>query len=213
MSHMTVHPSTRRPHRMPRAEREAQILAIAEVVFAERGYQSTTMEEVAERVGVTKPMIYEHFGSKVGLLNACIASARTQLQQATEAAWRSLPAGSTHEDSFRAGIRAFFDFIDGHINAFALIQTEAAIQQSASVGVERIRQQQTGKIVELLHDQLGLTHMPTVVLEGFAEVVVGACERVAVWRIARGDVSAQDATDLVMTAVWTGLASLIPTMP
>lgn len=208
-------PSVRRPRRMPRAEREAQILAIAEDVFADRGYQATTMEDIAERVGVTKPMIYEYFGSKEGLLSACIASARTQLQQATDAAWRSVPEGSTHEESFRAGIRAFFDFIDGHANAFALIQTEAAIQQSASVGVESIRRQQTGYIVQRLHDELGLAHVAPVLLEGFAEVVVGACERVAVWRIARADISAQDisaqdATDFVMTAVWSGLGSLIP---
>ena len=195
---------------MPRAEREAQILAIAEDVFAQRGYQATTMEDIAERVGVTKPMIYEYFGSKEGLLSACIASARTQLLEATDAAWRSLPTGSTPEGSFRAGIRAFFDFIDGHTNAFALIQTETAIQHSASVGVESIRQQQTRYIIERLRDQLGLADVPPVLLEGFAEVVVGACERVAVWRIRRGDISARDATDFVMTAVWSGLGSLIP---
>jgi AcrR family transcriptional regulator len=55
---------------MPRAQREEQILGIAEEVFAERGFQATTMEDIAERVGVTKPLIYEYFGSKEGLLSS-----------------------------------------------------------------------------------------------------------------------------------------------
>ncbi|HEY2101407.1 MAG TPA: helix-turn-helix domain-containing protein, partial [Pseudonocardia sp.] len=54
--------------RVSRAERERQILDAASAVFAERGYQAASMDAVAERVGVTKPVLYDHFGSKEGLL-------------------------------------------------------------------------------------------------------------------------------------------------
>ena len=95
--------------RMPRAQREEQILRIAEEVFAERGFQATTMEDIAERVGVTKPLIYEYFGSKEGLLSACITSARSQLRVATEAAWQEVGPDAPLEVIFRAGVGAFFD--------------------------------------------------------------------------------------------------------
>ena len=49
--------------RLPRAERERQILDAALAVFAERGFQNASMDAVAERVGVTKPVVYTHFGS------------------------------------------------------------------------------------------------------------------------------------------------------
>ena len=201
--------ATRSP-RMPRAERQAQILGVAEQVFAERGFQATTMEEVAERVGVTKPMIYEYFGSKEGLLAACVANARAQLLRATEAAWEAAPEGSSMEEQFRAGVAAFFLFIDEHASAFALITHEGSMQASASAGIESIRQQQTALIVRTLQGQAGLQDVPPLLLEGYAEVVVGACERLAVWRSRQDGVSAEDATELVMGGVWHGLSRLIP---
>jgi AcrR family transcriptional regulator len=211
---MSSRTPTGRGVRLPRAQREAQILQVAESVFAERGYQATTMEDVAERVGVTKPMIYEYFGSKEGLLAACIAEARSQLRDATNAAWQTVPESASMEELFRAGIRAFFDFIDDHASAFALIQHEAAIQAHAGAGIESIRQQQTDYLVAALQAQLALPAAPAALLEGYAEVVVGSCERVAVWRSRRQDVSAADATELVMGAVWHGLSSLVaPTFP
>ncbi|MDF2146916.1 TetR/AcrR family transcriptional regulator [Knoellia sp. p5-6-4] len=194
--------------RMPRAQREEQILTVAEAVFAERGYQATTMEEVAERVGVTKPLIYGYFGSKEGLLSACVDRARAQLREATVAAWEAVPEDAPLEAVFESGIRAFFDFIDEHASAFALIQQEAAVAASASSDIERIRTQQSAVVAEALGRVPGLDGVPAELLEGYSEVVIGACERVAVWSLGRPGVTAQDATDLVMAGVWRGLAAL-----
>ena len=194
---------------MPRAQREEQILLVAEQVFAERGYQATTMEEVAERVGITKPLIYEYFGSKEGLLSACITRARTQLRQATEASWAAVGPDAPLAEVFRAGVRAFFDFIDEHANAFMLIQQEGAVASQASPLIESIRAQQSAATASTLAAAPGLESVPPELLEGYAEVIVGACERVAVWRTRRPQVSAADAADLVVATVWGGLESLL----
>jgi len=193
--------------RMPRAEREAQILVIAEQVFAERGYQATTMEDVAERVGVTKPLIYEYFGSKEGLLSACIVQARTQLRDATERSWASVGEDAELIDIFRAGVRAFFDFIDQHTTAFLLIQQEGVMASQTSPLIESIREQQSAATAATLGAAPGLSSVPPAVLEGYAEVIVGACERIAVWRARRPEITAADATDIVVASVWDGLAS------
>jgi AcrR family transcriptional regulator len=192
---------------MPRAEREAQILVIAEQVFAERGYQATTMEDVAERVGVTKPLIYEYFGSKEGLLSACIVQARTQLRDATERSWASVGEDAELIDIFRAGVRAFFDFIDQHTTAFLLIQQEGVMASQTSPLIESIREQQSAATAATLGAAPGLSSVPPAVLEGYAEVIVGACERIAVWRARRPEITAADATDIVVASVWDGLAS------
>lgn len=193
---------------MPRAEREAQILAVAEEVFADLGYQATTMDEIAERVGVTKPLIYDYFGSKDGLLIACVDRARTQLAETTQEALQRLPAGAPVDEVLRCGIAAFFGFIDEHDLAFRLLHQESAAAVSTERDVERIRAQQGAVIVGFLRRSPGLATVPDRLVEGYAEVVVGACERVAVWRTHREDVTAQDATDLVVSAVWTGLRAL-----
>lgn len=196
--------------RMPRAQREEQILVVAEQVFAERGYQATTMEDVAERVGVTKPLIYDYFGSKEGLLSACITRARTQLREATERSWDATGPDAPLEQVFRAGVRAFFEFIDEHSTAFMLIQQEGAVASQASPLIESIRAQQSAATARTLASAPGLGAVPTDLLEGYAEVIVGACERVAVWRTRRPEVTALEATELVVSTVWGGLGRLLP---
>jgi AcrR family transcriptional regulator len=196
--------------RMPRAQREQQILRVAEEVFAQRGFQATTMEDIAERVGVTKPLIYEYFGSKEGLLSACITQARTQLRVATEAAWHAVGSDAPLEVVFRAGVRAFFEFIDEHGTAFVLIQQEGAVASQTSPLIESIREQQSAATMATFRKAPGLAGVPDTLLEGYVEVIIGACERVAVWRIRRPEVSTQQATDIVVSAVWTGLDALLP---
>ena len=53
--------------RMTGSERRHQLIDIARSLFAERGYDSTSVEEIAQRAGVSKPVVYEHFGGKEGL--------------------------------------------------------------------------------------------------------------------------------------------------
>jgi AcrR family transcriptional regulator len=195
---------------MPRAQREEQILRIAEEVFAERGFQATTMEDIAERVGVTKPLIYEYFGSKEGLLSACITSARTQLRVATEAAWQEVGPEAPLEVIFRAGVGAFFAFIDEHVTAFILIQQEGAVASQANPLIESIREQQSAATMATFRRAPALAAVPVDLLEGYVEVIIGACERVAVWRTRRPEVSADDATEIVVSSVWGGLSALLP---
>ncbi|HTF50901.1 MAG TPA: TetR/AcrR family transcriptional regulator [Pseudonocardia sp.] len=192
--------------RVSRPERERQILDAASAVFAERGYQAASMDAVAERVGVTKPVLYDHFGSKEGLLLACIARARTELLEVTTEA----AAGATNpEGMLRNGFRAFFDFLDSRGAASTLLYEEAAKPVgSAAEALEGIRNQQTGFIVGLL-----AAHAPDADarrLEAYAQVIVGASERLALWRGRRGGhdtVTAEQATEFLMDLVWSGLAT------
>ncbi|HVL85710.1 MAG TPA: TetR/AcrR family transcriptional regulator, partial [Pseudonocardia sp.] len=192
-------PPVPRP-RMSRREREQQILDAAVAVFTERGFGSASMDQVAERIGVTKPVLYTHFGSKEGLLLACIARARAELLAAVAAA-----AGSadTPEEMLRRGTRAFFDFLDAQGPAWTLLYSEAGV---ASEALEAVRRQQTEFIATLLAAQAPDTEPRR--LTGWAQAIVGACERLAVWRC-WGDgepISSAEATEYLMDLAWTGLA-------
>ncbi|TCK25590.1 TetR/AcrR family transcriptional regulator [Pseudonocardia endophytica] len=187
--------------RVGRAEREQQILDAAVDVFSSRGYAGASMDTVAERVGVTKPVLYTHFGSKEGLLLACIGRARAELLDATATA---AAAATTPEDMLRRGTRAFFDYLDARAPAWTLLYSEAGV---AAQALEEVRTQQTDFIASLLGAQAPDTDPAR--LTGWAQVIVGACERLAVWRgqldPARR-VSAEQATEFLMDLVWTGLA-------
>jgi AcrR family transcriptional regulator len=188
---------------MPRAERERQMIAVAEEIFAERGYQAASMDEIAERVGVSKPMLYEYFGSKEGLLVACIRAARAELLAATTA---SVDGIGSAEEALRSGLVTFFRFIDSHRRSWELLRQEAAVVgQAAMDEIEGIRRQQTQVNTTLFAAYL--PDHPARDLEAYTEVVVGACERLATWYVAREDVTAQDAAAIIMRMVWHGLAT------
>jgi len=80
--------------RLPRAAREQQLLDVAEQVFAEQGYSAASMDDIAIRAGVTKPVLYSHFGSKEGLVVACVAKTGTAfyllMAEKTLAAWDAI---------------------------------------------------------------------------------------------------------------------------
>jgi AcrR family transcriptional regulator len=191
---------TRSPRRrIARADREQQILDAALAVFSERGYQNASMDVVAERVGVTKPVLYTHFGSKDGLLLACIARARAELLEVTTAAAAS---ATGPEEMLRKGTRAFFDYLQSQEPAWTLLYSESTVAGDA---LEGIRAQQTDFIAALLATQD--PDADPQQLEGWAQVIVGACERLAIWRGSNRSVTSEQATEYLMDLAWTGLAA------
>lgn len=137
-----------RRRRMPRAQREQQMLEVAEAVFAERGFAAASMDEIAERVGVSKPMLYEYFHSKEGLLLACVAQARAELREVTE---RAVEGSTDARAALRSGLRAFFVFARERRQGWSLLRHELAlIGTSASEALEATRRQQTDLIAKLM---------------------------------------------------------------
>ena len=186
--------------RVSRAERERQILDAAVAVFGERGFQAASMDMVAERVGVTKPVLYAHFGSKDGLLLACIARARAELLEVTTTAAAS---ADRPEEMLRRGTLAFFEYLERREPAWAFLYSEATVAGDA---LEGIRAQQTDFIAALLAAQA--PDADTQRLTGWAQVIVGACERLALWRGSARTVTSEQATEYLMDLVWTGLAAV-----
>jgi AcrR family transcriptional regulator len=183
-----------------RADRERQILDAAVAVFGERGYQAASMDMVAERVGVTKPVLYAHFGSKDGLLLACIARARAELLEVTTTAAASADGP---EEMLRRGTLAFFEYLEQREPAWTFLYSESTVAGDA---LEGIRAQQTDFIAALLAAQAPDADPQR--LTGWAQVIVGACERLALWRGSARTVTSEQATEYLMDLVWTGLAAL-----
>src|SRR5256885_6994825 len=159
------------------------------------------MDEIAERVGVSKPMLYEYFGSKEGLFVACIRQARAELLAVTT---QSVSGFSSAEDALRGGLIAFFEFTDSHRRSWELIRHEATVAGPAAVDeIEAIRQQQTAIDVRLFASYLPASSPQD--LEATAEIIVGACERLSIWYVQQDDVTAKQAAEYVMQLVWDGL--------
>ncbi len=193
--------TTAKRKRMPRADRMRQMIEVAERVFSARGYAAASMDEIAELVGVSKPMLYEYFNSKEGLLLACIRESRAVLREVTEQA----TIGATDaEDALRRGLLAFFVFIRERRQAWSLLRHEMAlIGTPAADEVEETRRQQTDLIAALMSGHFD--NGDDLRAEAAAEFVVGACERLAIWCERHDEVSPEMATGYAMDVLWSGL--------
>src|SRR6476620_10892167 len=106
---MTSTHTTPRGQRMPRSERRAQLLDAAQAVFVQSGYHAAAMDEIAERAGVSKPVLYQHFPGKLDLYLALLDTHCDTLEQLVR---RALGAtDGDNEARVRATVAAYFDFV------------------------------------------------------------------------------------------------------
>ncbi|WP_433334107.1 TetR/AcrR family transcriptional regulator [Spirillospora sp. CA-294931] len=198
--------ATPRRRRMSRADRERQMLDVAEEVFGERGFRATSMDEIAERCGVSKPMLYEYFGSKEGLLRASIARSKEELHDVT---LKAVSGATTPRDILWQGMVAYFTFVDSHSKSFTmLLQQPVEVPAETAGTVEATRVQQS----ELIYGVLALfaPDAPRADLEAYTEIIIGASERLALWRAARPEVGVEDAARYMTEFCWNGLSPYVP---
>lgn len=104
--------------RLPAARRRNQLLEIAVQVFARRGFHATSMDEVAESAGVTKPVLYQHFRSKRALYLELLEEVGTELREAITKA--SVEASGPRQQ-VEAGCAAYFRFVAEHRSEYRLL--------------------------------------------------------------------------------------------
>jgi AcrR family transcriptional regulator len=104
--------------RLPADQRRRQLLDVARDVFAEGGFHATSMDDVALRAGVTKPVLYQHFPSKRALYVELLQDTGSQLLEALEAATKHAPSG---RERVEAGFAAYFRFVVANRSSFRLL--------------------------------------------------------------------------------------------
>lgn len=109
--------------RLPRPVREQQMIEAASVLFGEQGYHAVSMDQIAETVGISKPMLYAYFESKEGL---CIACLRRAGADAINAIGTSYEATNTAEQALWAGFLSFFEFVRREPQSWRLIRSQAS---------------------------------------------------------------------------------------
>lgn len=126
--------------RLPRPVREQQMLEAASNLFGEQGYHAVSMDQIADVVGISKPMLYAYFDSKEGLCAACLKRAGADAINAISASYQP---GSTPEQSLWSGFLAFFQFVKSAPSSWKLIRSQA----SYDVGIFQ-------EMVSEIHDDL-----------------------------------------------------------
>jgi AcrR family transcriptional regulator len=183
--------------RVPRAVRERQVLELAEALFAERGYGGASMDELARRAGVTKPVVYELFGSKEGVFGACVDRSIDRLAGDIAEAVR---AETDPEARLRAGGLAFLRFAAGNRVAWDLMAMGGRFAAQA----QRVRASQA-ELIHVLMAEMARPEVDERELEAAAHAVNAAYEGVAHWMWAHPDVPIEQLADWIVELLLPGL--------
>ena len=189
--------------RLPRSARRKQLLAAAQEVFVAQGYHAAAMDDIAERAGVSKPVLYQHFPGKLELYlalldthcDAIIAKMRGAMQSSTDNRVRMAGA-----------ISAYFDFVDHESEAFRLV-FESDLRNEPAVR-ERVLKVERGcaeAITETIMSDTGVSRSRAELL---AAGLCGAAEIAArFWLTGGRQVPKQEAEALMSALSWRGIAS------
>jgi AcrR family transcriptional regulator len=183
--------------RVPRAVRERQLVELAEHLFAERGYARTSMEELARRAGVTKPVIYELFDSKDGLFRACVDRAIERMAASIVEAFRS---ETDPEARLRAGGLAFLRFARDNRVAWDLMAMQGRFADQAHA----VRRDQA-QLIRALMAEIAPAGTDPRELEAVAYAVNSAYEGAAHWMWEHPDAPAEQVADWIVALLLPGL--------
>lgn len=204
MSNLTDTPARKhaRGGRLPRGERRDQLLSIASEVFVDRGYHAAGMDEIADRAGVSKPVLYQHFSSKLDLYLAVLGQHGDILVAGVRQALRTT---TDNRQRLRAAVQAFFDFIEHDSQGYRLIfendnGAEPQVANQVKVAIESC----TDAVFDLISQDSGLDpHRARMIAVGLVGISVD-CARY--WIGADRPISKEDAVEGTVHFAWGGLS-------
>jgi AcrR family transcriptional regulator len=191
--------------RLTKDQRVEQLMDIAQVVFAERGFDGTSIEQIARAAGVSRPIVYEHFGSKDGIYLACLRRARAQLDEALTTAVAGV---DDMEQRLAAGVAACFRFIEQDPARWAVLFNGVAVSGTVAAEATRLRMGTVAAIADMIHAARPQADRREV--EAFANALSGAGEQLERWWRLNPDVSREEISGYLHRFAWHGLSHLAP---
>jgi AcrR family transcriptional regulator len=190
--------------RVPRSVREQQLLDVAEEQFAAHGYGGASIEVIARLAGVSRPIVYDHFGDKEGVYIACLRRARRELEEMilTEVAHASTP-----REMIELGTAAYFEFVERRGQRWVVLFGGVELAGPAAEEVAALRFATVGRIRDLISVIAPGAEAATV--EAFAHAVSGSSEQVAKWWRANPRFDRAQVVDLQVAFAWSGLSQLL----
>ena len=191
--------------RLPRAQRRRQLLEVSRGVFAARGFEAATLEEIAERAGVSRPILYGHFGDKQRLFEAVV---NAEIARVEAEVGDALAAPGEPRELLERGLRAFFAYVREHPEGHAVLTRDAPIHLSdAGLGVmlDGLAARISEAIARAIRG-LGLDPTPAPI---YANALIGLGAHVGRWWRDHPEVSLSTVTSHTTTLLWSGFGGMM----
>jgi len=186
--------------RMTGQERREQLLDVGRSLFAEKGFEAVSVEEIAAKAGVSKPVVYEHFGGKEGLYAVLVDREMNDLLVSISDA---LTAGTARALLEQAGM-ALFDYIDSNPEAFRILVRDSPVSQSsgsfASLIVDIAAQ-----VEHLLAREFDSHDISTKYAAVYSQALVGMVALTGQWWLDVRKPGKEDVVAHLVNLAWNGL--------
>ena len=188
--------------RLPASARREQILDVSVQVFARNGFHSTSMNDVADAAGVTKPVLYQHFDSKQDLYLALLEEAGNRLRTAVS---KAVAGAANGKEQTEMGFRAYFRWVAEDHDAFLLLfGSRANRDEESTTTIRRITAETAKAIAPLIAADIEPEHQRTL-----AQSLVGLAKGVSRYLVERGDTVDPDVLgQQVADMAWAGLRAV-----
>ena len=191
--------------RMPRSARRQQLLTAAQEVFVANGYHGAAMDDIAERAGVSKPVLYQHFPGKRELYLALLD---TQTETLASAVADALATTDDNQQRIHAVLNAYFAFVDrdDHDGAFRLIfESDLVNDPDVRQRVELVSRRTMISVADTVAADTGLSRAEAELL---ATALTGSAQVVARWWLETDrPVPRERAIRLLESLLWRGISN------
>nr|WP_238992514.1 TetR/AcrR family transcriptional regulator [Jiangella ureilytica] len=190
--------------RMTGKQRREQLLDVGRALFAERGYDGTSIEEISARAGVSKPVVYEHFGGKEGLYAVVVDREMELLLDRITTAL----ASATHPRVIleRAAL-ALLDYIETSTDGFRILVRDSPVAHSTG-GFASLISDAASQVEHILAAQFKARGFATKHAPMYAQMLVGMVALTGQWWLEVRSPKKADVAAHLVNLAWNGLSGL-----
>ncbi len=188
---------------MTSADRREQLITIARGLFAEKGYEATSVEEIAARAEVSKPVVYEHFGGKEGLYAVVVDR---EVRALLDGITASLTAGRAHELVEQAAL-ALLDYIENNSDGFRILVRDSPVGSSTGSFISILSDVGT-RVEHILAEEFKRRGLDPKNAPMYAQMLVGMVALTGQWWLDARKPKKPDVAAHLVNLAWNGLSGL-----
>lgn len=186
------------------AARRAQLIEVGRRVFAEKGYEATSVEEIASRAKVSKPIVYEHFGGKEGLYAVVVDR---EMEYVIGVISDALSAGSPRERAEQSAL-AFLTWVKDRPDGFAVLTHDAPTTVLSSGGFSSLLNEVAERVSDVFAEAFKQAGYDPDVAPIYAHALIGMVTLVGQWWSVVRKPSVEKVASHIVALAWMGLRNL-----
>lgn len=187
-------------------ERREQLIAVGRKLFADKGFEATSVEEIAAKAGVSKPLVYEHFGGKEGLYAVVVDREIGELLGGISA---SLDEGGGARMLLERATLSLLDYIEAHTDGFRILVRDSPTGQSTGT-LSSVLGDVAAQVEHLLAAEFKTRHLDPKSAAIHAQMLVGMLSLTGQWWLDRRKFKKHQVAAHLVNLAWNGLAGLEP---